>query len=66
MPFSQDLKITPLSLTRFIKAYDIQCTTEENVQAYGIYLDTNQNQHHYNNETKQEWLLREVHSYLKG
>ena len=66
MPFSQDLKITPLSLTRFIKAYDLSISAEENAQAYGIYLETNKNQHHYNGFTVQEWLIKEIVQYLKG
>ncbi len=66
MPFSQDPKITPLSIARFIKAYDVMCTTEENAQAYRIYLDANENQHHYNGKTKDEWYTHELVTYLKG
>lgn len=69
MPFSEDLKIIPLTLVDFIKSYNVMLDVdiESNIQTYAIYLDTNQNQHHYGiYDNKRDWLIHQIVTYLKG
>jgi len=55
-------KILPLTLDEFKERYNVLCETI--AFAYGRYLLTNINTHHYNDATIKEWYRNQFSSLL--
>jgi len=66
MPFSKNMKITPLTVLMFKKSFDVPLDDDELLYAYQAYLDTNSDMHHYNGLTIDKWYKNECEYFKRG
>lgn len=58
-------KTKPVSFENFVQGFHTDCTTEDEVAAYKIYLENNSYRHTYGKHANWEaWYKAEIHRYL--
>lgn len=58
-------KTTPVPFVNFVQGFHTDCTTEDEVAAYKIYLENNSYRHTYGKHGNwEDWFTAEIYTYL--
>ena len=59
-----EYRINPLSLTGFMGVYNV--ASEKVATEYNNYLEQNQDKHHYQGLTQEQWYRSEIQHYISS